>query len=466
MKPFLLAILFCIVSLAYAQTPELWGTASLGGTNGIGTIMKINGDGTGFQRVFSFTSGSQQSTLLPVGSLLYGNTVSGGVGSAIGSIFSYNSGTGAFDILFSFDTSSGYYPRTSLIMATDGNFYGNTNNGGAHLDGTLFRFNPSNNSFQKLLDFKDTVSGKYPVGDVFMASNGKLYGMTSSGNSIGGGGLIYSYALTGGTFTVEHEFNFTDGFTPLGGSFVEKDGLLYGMAFGGGTMGYGVIFSFNLASGVQSVVHNFNGTEGAAPKSTLLKATNGLLYGMTSQGGMDNDGVIFSFNTANNDYTVLHDFADSTGNKPSGSLIQASDGNLYGMTQFGGANNFGVIFSFTIGTGAYAKLHDCNFTDGALPYGDLIEYSGATAAVDVVPETDFAAVYPNPCAGNITVTLDDVARGAQLQLRAISGALLEKRALTETSTRLALDYPAGVYFLLLTNEKRSMMERIVVVEQE
>lgn len=457
---FLFLFLFAAHFLS-AQTPELWGTASLGGTNGIGTIMKINGDGTGFQRIYSFTNGSQQSTLLPAGgSLLYGNTVSGGVGSAIGSIFSYNSSTGVLETLFSFDTLSGYYPRTNLIPATDGKYYSNTNNGGLYNDGTLFRFDPSTNLFEKLHDFNDTADGKYPVGDLFMASNGKLYGMTSGGGSLGGSGVIYSYALSGGTFAVEHEFNFSDGFSPLGCGFVEQNGLLYGMTFGGGSLGHGVIFTFNLSTGAQNVVYNFNGADGSVPRGVLLKASNGLFYGITTQGGTDNDGVLFSFNPINNAYAVLHDFEESTGNQTNGSLMQASDGNLYGMTQGGGANNFGVIFSYNIGTGNYAKLHDCNITDGALPYGELIEYSGITGIVKHESEESYFSVYPNPV--NELLFFDAAqTKEAIVCISDIAGKPVIETSLWNTEPLDLSSLMPGTYLLRIITEEKTITKKLL-----
>lgn len=463
MKALFTLFLLTICLLLHAQPPELWGTASLGGTNGIGTIMKINGDGSGFQRVFSFTNGSQQSTLLPgSGPLLYGNTVSGGVGSAVGSIFSYNSGTGDFDILFSFDTLSGYYPRTTPILATDGKLYGNSNNGGVHGDGTLWRFNLSNNQFEKLHDFDENTTGKYPVGDLFQASNGHLYGMASSGNSIGGGGTIYRYDIAADSVTVVHEFAFADGFTPLGGSFIEHNGKLYGMAFGGGATGYGTIFTLTLSDNSYNVVHDFTGgTQGSAPNNTLVKATDGLFYGMTSQGGADNDGVLFSFDPQDNFYDVLHDFDEATGNQPNGNLMQASDGVLYGMTQHGGANDFGVIFSYHINSDTYTKLHDCSITDGALPYGSLIEYTAVTA-IGTVEENDLAAIFPNPTQGELHIRLNGSSQQVQLQVTNMLGELLEDRILAERATSITLPYPPGVYFVTLTNSSKRVTRKVVV----
>ena len=120
MKKYLLIVLFSFSSFyVYSQSPELWGTMQVGGPFGIGSIVRIHGDGSGFERVYSFSTGSPWCTLLPSGSsLIYGMTVSGGSHS-LGDIFSYNSSSGAFTSLFSLDSMNGYYPHGNLVMASD-----------------------------------------------------------------------------------------------------------------------------------------------------------------------------------------------------------------------------------------------------------------------------------------------------------------------------------------------------------
>src|ERR1017187_6619779 len=90
---------------------------------------------------------------------------------------------------------------------------------------------------------------------------------------------------------------------------------------------------------------DFNGTtNGGSPKGSLMQATNGMLYGMTYNGGASTNcsygcGVLFQYNPTTNVYTKKLDFAGTTNGQNSyGSLMQASDGMLYGMTYQGGAN--------------------------------------------------------------------------------------------------------------------------------
>ena len=67
-------------------------------------------------------------------------------------------------------------------------------------------------------------------------------------------------------------------------------------------------------------------------QGSLMLASDGKLYGMTSEGGSGNVGVIFSFDPSASTYTKLKDFDNTDGASPLGSLMQASDGKLYGMT--------------------------------------------------------------------------------------------------------------------------------------
>jgi uncharacterized repeat protein (TIGR03803 family) len=96
------------------------------------------------------------------------------------------------------------------------------------------------------------------------------------------------------------------------------------------------------------VLKNFDNTNGAHPNGSLIQATNGKLYGMTSEGGSINAGVIFSFDPSSYTYTKLKNFDGTNGGNPYGSLMQARNGKLYGMTRKGGSINAGVIFSFDL----------------------------------------------------------------------------------------------------------------------
>jgi uncharacterized repeat protein (TIGR03803 family) len=130
----------------------------------------------------------------------------------------------------------------------------------------------------------------------------------------------------------------------------------------GGSREFGVIFSFDPSSSTYKKLKDFDGTNGGRPHGSLMQARDGKLYGMTTYGGsgyIDGDtysgnGVIFSFDPSTSTYKKLKDFDGTNGGRPHGSLMQASDEKLYGMTSGGGSSGydlypytgFGVIFSF------------------------------------------------------------------------------------------------------------------------
>jgi uncharacterized repeat protein (TIGR03803 family) len=138
-----------------------------------------------------------------------------------------------------------------------------------------------------------------------------------------------------------------------------SNGKLYGMTHVGGSSNIGVIFSFDPSTSTYKKLKNFDGTNGAYPTGSLMQASDGNLYGGAG-GGSSDQGVIFSFDPSSSTYTKLKDFdnANGDGYYPVGSLMQASDGKLYGMTQFGGSSGSGVIFSFDPSSSTYTKLKD------------------------------------------------------------------------------------------------------------
>jgi uncharacterized repeat protein (TIGR03803 family) len=151
---------------------------------------------------------------------------------------------------------------------------------------------------------------------------------------------------------------------------------LYGTTPNGGNDGGGTINKFIPATNNLIVAKSFESitsTNGNNPCASLVKASDGKLYGMTAYGGSSNAGVIFSFDRISSTYTNLKDFDNTNGANPYGSLIQASDGKLYGMTTNGGSSNAGVIFSFDPSSSIYTKLKDFDGTNGGHPYGSLMQ---------------------------------------------------------------------------------------------
>ncbi len=248
--------------------------------------------------------------------------------------------------------------------------------GGQNTAGIIFKTNGSGNNEMVKYDFVQSAGN--PYGSLMQASDGKLYGMTYYGG-VNGAGSLFQYDPTIGAFSIKYDFDFADGRFPYGSLIQAKDGNLYGMATAGGTSATndnGVLFKFNPQNSTFTKLFDLDGTTtGSTPCGALLQATDGMLYGMTYQGGANNMGVLFQFNPGNNAFNVRVDFdGDAKGQNPYGSLIQATDGKLYGMTKYGGLNGCGVVFQFDPRTNNFTKKVDFDMvTTGGDPDGSLMQ---------------------------------------------------------------------------------------------
>lgn len=143
-------------------------------------------------------------------------------------------------------------------------------------------------------------------------------------------------------------YNFTgdngDGDTPAGDLISDSKGNVYGVTSNGGDTQQGIVFKID-RHGAETIIHSFGSGEGLFPRGGLLMDQKGDLYGTTSAGGAFGYGVVFKL-SASNKYSVLYSFAGGAdGQTPVGSLVMDSSGMLYGVTQTGGAQcNCGTVF--------------------------------------------------------------------------------------------------------------------------
>ena len=304
--------------------------------------------------------------------LLYEMTYLGGSNGS-GTLFSYDPLHHKDSIRINFSGNNGNKPIGPVIQASNGLLYATSSTGGPSSFGTIFLYNPATNIDSAIFDFNGT-NGASPYGGVIQASNKLLYGVTYAGGA-SNNGVLFSFDLSTGKDSVLFSFNGANGANPWGGVMQASDGLLYGMTTAGGSVGNGVLYSFNLATGKDSVLLNFNNTNGASPSGYLIQANDGLLYGMTQSGGANGAGALFSFNTVNGKDSVLFSFSGPTGYNPLGSLFQGFDSLLYGMTQIGGTSGSGTLFSFNIKTGKDSVLVNFNGSNGGSPHTSLIQAS-------------------------------------------------------------------------------------------
>src|SRR5664279_1604357 len=158
----------------------------------------------------------------------------------------------------------------------------------------------------------------------------------------------------GGNLTILHTFNGQDGNYPSGQLLQATDGNFYGTTFEGGAYSEGTVFKMT-PSGTLTSLYSFcpqyNCPDGANPLSGVIQATDGTLYGTTAGGGVygcTTCGTIFKI-TPSGSLTTLFSFNDTSNGGSPGGLLQATNGNFYGLTSGGGTNYYGTFFQFFTG---------------------------------------------------------------------------------------------------------------------
>ena len=259
--------------------------------------------------------------------------------------------------------TSGEYPSSPLIQASDGILYGTTLEGGAYGYGTVFQVT-TNGTRITLHSFNGGATGAYLYAGLVQGQDGNLYGTTLEGGAYGYGTVFR--ITTNGALTTLASFNGTSGNYSVGGLVQGTDGNFYGTTEYGGSFGYGNVFKVS-PRGVLTNLYSFNYTNGGYPLCALIQGTDGNFYGTTADGGTNDWGTVFKI-TPSGQFTTLASFDGFDGGNPVAGLVQDASGNFYGTTCGGGANFSGSIFGMTP-DGTLTTLY--SFTCGANPFGGL-----------------------------------------------------------------------------------------------
>jgi uncharacterized repeat protein (TIGR03803 family) len=283
-----------------------------------------------------------------------------------------------FTSLVTFGRTGGDTPEARLIQATNGEFYGTTQYGGANHFGTVFEITPDGTlttvySFCSLFGCTD---GELPRAGLIQGADGDFYGTTQYGGAFDGG-TVFKITQSG-TLTTLHTFGSTDGdgTTPAGGLVQGIDGDFHGTTQSGGAYEDGTVFKIT-PSGMLTILHSFAGPDGYWPEAGLVQAINGDFYGTTYYGGANvceglGCGTVFKI-TPSGTLTTLHSFDQTDGAYPQAALLQATNGEFYGTTGYGGAYAYyGTVFQITP-IGILTTLHSFNQTDGSYPEAGLFQ---------------------------------------------------------------------------------------------
>ena len=329
---------------------------------------------------------------------LYGTTYGGGANLS-GAIFKVTP-AGALTTVYSFcsqtNCTDGSLPRGGLIQDSNGNLYGTTLGGGANNRGTIFKITTAGvlTTLYSFCNLAGCADGAQPFAGLVQASNGSLYGTTIGGGN--GFGTIFQISAAGAftslySFCADSQSGCPDGASPAAALIQASNGDFYGTTEDGGANsnpgcgGYNCGTVFKFAGDTLTTLYSFCAKSGCAdgydPTDALVLASNGDFYGTTFEGGANNNnnGTVFQITPSGKLKTLVSFCAGgncTNGQGPVAGLIQATDGNLYGTTTSGGIG-YGTIYDITL-SGTLTTLFSLNDPDGAEPYGGLVQATNGT----------------------------------------------------------------------------------------
>jgi uncharacterized repeat protein (TIGR03803 family) len=281
--------------------------------------------------------------------------------------------------------ADGEEPPAGLVDV-DGTLYGTTQYGGisgcTQGCGVVFSLAPATGTETVVYSFcsrQNCTDGSAPRADLLHVKN-MMYGTTETGGAYGDG-TVFTIDLRSGAETVLHSFGEgADGSTPMAG-LIESHDILYGTTGNGGEYGHGAVYSLDPHTGSETVVYSFGGgADGQGPEAALVEL-NGMLYGTTYFGGDRGFGTVFALDPKTGAETVFHSFGSGVdGQYPEGGLVELNHV-LFGATEEGGTSDAGTIFTIDQTTGTeqvvYSFCSKSYCADGELPDGNLIEVKGA-----------------------------------------------------------------------------------------
>jgi uncharacterized repeat protein (TIGR03803 family) len=348
----------------------LWGTTMFGGSNGLGTVYKIQPAANNKETVLhSFADGADgqnpNSGVVPgPGDNLYG-TALGDFTNGFGSVFRLTP-AGVFSVAYDFQGGSSAAQPGQLIAGSHA-LYGLATSGGAPFNnGMVFRLSSSGETdLYKFVGGADGSQSSSFVND----NSGNLYGAAGGGDLnctiYGACGILYKIDPRG-VYSVIHVFIGLDGSGPVLHA-IDPVGNLYGTTTTGGAHNQGTVFELTTSGQIVTIYSFTGGADGGAPEAGVIRDSAGTLYGTASSGGVATSqcnnqgcGVVFSLTLASSGMwheTVLHSFNGNDGYQPLASLLlDPHQPALYGVTGVGGdfscttiagGSSCGVVFKIS-----------------------------------------------------------------------------------------------------------------------
>jgi uncharacterized repeat protein (TIGR03803 family) len=276
---------------------------------------------------------------------------------------------GHYKVVHAFTGSDGQMPAGGLTLGRDGLFYGSTVSGGPGTWGTLYKMH--SNGEVTTLHYYSGGDGGNPWAAPIQSVAGNFYGVTHGSFNYG---TLYSVSPYGEYKTL-HSMTIGQGIYQVAPLVQGTDFWFYGAAIdNAGTESPGNLYRINSSSDFE-VLYTFDGTHGYHPAGGLIQATDGNFYGVATQGGTYGAGTVYEMTGDHSAVNVVYNFTGAAdGGNPVGGIVQASDGNLYGTTYSGGANGAGVLFRLTL-NGTYTVLHNFDSGSGSGPRSALMQHT-------------------------------------------------------------------------------------------
>jgi len=429
----------------------LYGTSSAGPGSSAGSVFALSTSGTGFINLYNFSAGaftsaqlytnqdgSSPGSLTLSGSTLFGTASMGG-NLGLGTVFALSTNGTGYHVLYAFTgtNSDGANPTSGLILSGN-TLYGTAASGGKWGYGTVFAVNTDGMGFTNLHSFAGS-DGSVPAAGLVL-SGGTLYGTTSSGGSAGKG-IVFAISTNGGSFTTLHNFSATigaypgpyyngEGANPQAG-LVVSGGILYGTAENAGLSGSGTVFALKTDGTSFTTLHNFTASaypgytnsDGAFPDAGLTLA-GGTLYGTTYFGSSSGHGTVFAVSTNGAGFTNLYGFSagtysstlntstNSDGAFPNGLMLAGN--HLYGTTHYGGVSAYGTIFVVNLAP-SLGILRTGNQVVLSWPAG--VPVYGLQSAINPNSPANWSAVFPEPVVVNGQNVVTNPIAGSQNYFR-------------------------------------------------
>ncbi len=281
---------------------------------------------------------------------------------------------GNFKVIHDFSGGADGSDPNGIAVDTGGNLYGPAQS--QSNAGSVFKMVQTDSQwlFRTLYEFLGGSSGGQPSG-VIVGQQNYLYGSANSGNSNCRGyncGLIFSVS-PGPTACFNHACSWSElvlySFTGLtdawggDGLVLSPAGDLYGISYSGGTQQLGAVFELapDVGGWTENILYSFTGGSTGTFPTALLYGHDGNLYGLTQTGGANGDGVVFQLTPAGGGWTetILCSIPSSLYGAYSHSLVQDSQGNLFGEWEYwyqepeGSGEYLGVIFMLAPSNGGW-----------------------------------------------------------------------------------------------------------------